>query len=260
LNQGMVNLMEDLQKTNRRTEETARRLSVANTDLENFAYSVSHDLRAPLRGISGFAQILVERYQDTLDEEGHKYLGYVIQASNQMGELIDDLLQYSRLGRKAIQVRPIDCGQVLDDVLAYLGDRITQCNADITLPKEYPVIDANKTLLHQIFLNLIENALIYQKVDQQPIVQIACQQESDYAIISIQDNGIGIPEEYYEKIFNMFQRLHHDNEYSGTGIGLALVKKAVTLLDGDVWVESVLGEGSTFWVKLPAQQVDSRSS
>ena len=254
LNQGMVNLMQDLQIANRRTVETARRLSVANTELENFAYSVSHDLRAPLRSISGFAHILADRHRTSLDTEGKQYLDYVVQASIQMGKLIDDLLQYARLRRRAVQFRLINCRLVLDEIMKDLQNRIEQTQASIILPENMPIVEANQTLLKQIFLNLIQNALIYHTDGQQPIIQVACQEDSNYALISIKDNGIGIAEEFYATIFNMFQRLHHDDEYSGTGIGLALVKTAITLLNGDIWVDSEPGVGSTFWVKLPLKQ------
>jgi len=251
LNQGMVNLMRDLQIANQRTEKTAHRLSVANAELENFAYSVSHDLRAPLRSISGFAQLLTERHREALEEQGQQYLDYVVEASIQMGRLIDDLLQYSRLGRRALQVRPIDAKMVLDEVIKDLHENIQQSQALIELPESMPMITTNHTLLKQILMNLIQNAIIYTKEDHPPEIVVACQEEADYAMISVQDNGVGIAEEHFASIFNMFQRLHHDAEYSGTGIGLALVKKAVTLLNGEIWVESVLGEGSTFWVRLP---------
>jgi PAS domain S-box-containing protein len=254
LNQGMVNLMQDLQVANQRTAETARRLSVVNTELESFAYSVSHDLRAPLRSISGFAQILAERHREELDKQGRQYIDYVVQASIQMGRLIDDLLQYSRLGRRALQVRPLDAAMVLDEVIKDLQEQVHKSQAKIEIPGTLPVIDTNHTLLKQIFMNLIQNALIYTQVDQHPEIEVACQVDSEYAIITVRDNGIGIAEEYFDSIFNMFQRLHHDDEYTGTGIGLALVKKAVTLLKGEIWVESTFEEGSTFWVKLPLSQ------
>jgi PAS domain S-box-containing protein len=257
LNQGMVNLMQDLQVANLRTAETASRLSVANTELESFAYSVSHDLRAPLRSISGFAQILADRHRKGLDEQGRQYIDYVVQASIQMGRLIDDLLQYSRLGRRALQIRPLNAALVMDEVIKDLRDQIEKSQAKIEIPDTFPVIDSNHTLLKQIFTNLIQNALIFTQADQHPEIQVACQVDSEYAIITIRDNGIGIAEEYFESIFNMFQRLHHDAEYTGTGIGLALVKKAVTLLRGEIWVESSIDEGSTFWVKLPLTQEEN---
>lgn len=254
LNKGMVNLMQDLQIANQRTAAAARKLSIANTELENFAYSVSHDLRAPLRSISGFAQILTERHSQDLDDQGKQYIEYVVEASIQMGHLIDDLLQYSRLGRRAVQTRMIDTQLVFDEVLNDLQNQIQDSQAKVIITDELPTIEANHILLKQVFLNLIENALIYQGKNSTPEISISSQEDSEYAIISINDNGIGIEEDYYETIFNMFQRLHYDGEYSGTGIGLALVKKAVTLLNGEIWVDSARNVGSTFWVKMPLYQ------
>lgn len=251
LNQGMINLMADLQKANSRANKNAHQLELANADLEAFAYSVSHDLRAPLRGINGFAHILAERHRQNLDLEGKQYIDYVLQATEQMGLLIDDLLQYSRLGQTAIQPHPVDVGLVIGDVLADLAERIDESEATIVLPDGYPVVEATQTLLKQIFLNLIENALIYHQPGLSPKVEVICRADSDYAMISIRDHGIGISEEHHEAIFNMFQRLHAEEEYPGTGIGLALVKKAVNLLDAEITVDSTPGEGSIFWVKLP---------
>lgn len=254
LNKGMVNLMQDLQNANQRSAEAAKKLYIANTELENFAYSVSHDLRAPLRSISGFAQILSERHSQNLDEQGQQYIEYIVSASIQMGRLIDDLLQYSRLGRRAVQTRLIDTRIVFDEVIKDLHERIEKTGARITLPDNFPEIESNYILLKQIILNLMDNAMVYQEKNTPPEITVSCVEESEYAIFSIQDNGIGIEKEYFETIFNMFQRLHPDDEYSGTGIGLALVKKAVTLLNGEIWVDSELHAGSTFWVKMPVTQ------
>jgi light-regulated signal transduction histidine kinase (bacteriophytochrome) len=224
---------------------------LANKDLESFAYSVSHDLRAPLRGIQGFSHILIDRHLESLDDEGKQYINYILQASTQMESLINDLLQYSRLGRKAVQYTNIDILPIIEAVLADLATLINDTEAKIILPQSYPIIRGDKTLLIQIFLNLIQNALTYNKPNLPPQIQISWRQESEYAIIQVADNGIGISEEFHGKIFTMFQRLHSEDNYPGTGIGLALVKKAVELLNGDVWVESDINQGSTFWVKLP---------
>lgn len=257
LNKGMVNLMQDLQIANQRSEATTKKLAIANTELENFAYSVSHDLRAPLRSISGFAHILADRHRKSLDDQGKQYVDYVVTASIQMGKLIDDLLEYSRLGRRAVQTRQINCKLVLDDALNDLQERIENTRANIILPDHYPIVEANHTLLKQIFLNLIDNALIYCKEGHKPEIKVTCQLDSEYAIISVQDQGMGIAEEHFVSIFNMFQRLHQDDQYLGTGIGLALVKKAVTLMHGEIWVESEIDVGSTFWVKIPLSQDDA---
>jgi PAS domain S-box-containing protein len=231
-------------------ERTAQ-LETANEDLEAFAYSVSHDLRAPLRAISGFAQIIAHRHRASLNEEGRHYFDNIVEASEHMSRLIDDLLRYSRLGRTAVRHQPVALGEVLAQVSDNLADRVAQTGAHLSLPDDLPVVHGDWTLLSQIFTNLLDNALIYHRPGVSPRVVVDCQVEADHVIVSVADNGIGIPPEFHTKIFNLFQRLHRQDQYPGTGIGLAIVKKAAELLGGHVWVESVVGEGSTFFVKLP---------
>ncbi len=250
LNRGMVNLMEDIQRANHQANIAANRLAVANEELEAFAYSVSHDLRAPLRGIRGFAEILAGRHRSDLNEQGREYLDFVVQAGDHMAELIDDLLEYSRLGRRAVRATPMDLELIIDEVLTSLSEIVRQNQAEIILPESYPVVMGDRTPLIQIFINLFDNALKYHRPDVPPTIELSWRGEADFAIIRVSDNGIGIPEEHRDRIFTMFQRLHGD-EVPGTGIGLALVKKAVQLLSGDVQVVSAQGGGSTFIVKLP---------
>jgi PAS domain S-box-containing protein len=249
---------EELRKINAeldlRVAARTAQLSAANAELEAFAYSVSHDLRAPLRAINGFAQILTRRHREALDEEGQKYLGYVVQASEQMGRLIDDLLQYSHLGRRAVSYEMVDCQQVLAQTLEQLAEQIAKSQADIRVPRQLPVIQTDDTLIRQIMFNLLDNALKYQPPGQQALISVTWEAAPDHVTIHVQDNGIGIPPEHHEKIFNVFQRLHNEDEYPGTGVGLALVKKAVELLNGQTGVQSMSGEGSTFWVRLPIQR------
>lgn len=239
----------NLRLEKRVTERTAQ-LQSANQELEAFSYSVSHDLRAPLRAISGFAQILANRHREALNEEGRRYMDNIVLASERMGELIDDLLAYSRLGRKAVSHRPVGLHEVFSFVTGDLAARVAESGATITIAQDLPSVSGDPTLLQQIFANLVGNALIYRKPDISPHVEVKCRAQDDYVIISVADNGIGIEEEYQKKIFNVFQRLHSEDEYPGTGIGLAIVKKSVEMLGGEVWVESKLGKGSTFFVRL----------
>ncbi len=258
LNSGMVNLMADLQVANQRATESAERLAAANRELEAFAYSVSHDLRAPLRGINGFAQILAERHRDDLSEEGQRYVDYVVQSGERMALLIEDLLQYSRMGRRAVRSMPLDCAQVVTEVITALEPMMEEAQARIETPSDFPTVHGDRTLLSQVFSNLIENAIKYHETGIPPLISITCQVEADDVVIRVQDNGIGIAPEYHNKIFDMFQRLHSDEEISGTGIGLALVKKAAYLMEGDVGVESTGEGGSTFWVRLPLGQTEEK--
>jgi len=251
LNRGMVNLMEDIQTANQRANSAASRLAVANQELEAFAYSVSHDLSAPLRGIRGFAEILADRHRAGLDEQGQEYLDYVVQAGDQMAALIADLLEYSRLGRRAAQAVPIDLELIIDEVLGGLSETVRQNQAQIVLPESYPLVMGDRTPLIQIFSNLFDNALKYRRPDLPPKIELLWREDSDYAMIQVSDNGIGIPEEHREQIFILFQRLNSGDDIPGTGIGLALVRKALQLLDGEVEVDSAEGGGTTFIVKLP---------
>jgi len=242
-----------------RVADRTAQLESANQQLEGFSYSVSHDLRAPLRAISGFSQILARRHRGSLDEEGRRYMDNIVLASERMGELIEDLLEYSRLGRKAVTLRPVDLSLVLTRVTGDLAARIAEIGATMTVPPDLPPVSGDPTLLQQIFSNLIGNAVIYHSLDAAPRVDVSCRSDGRYLIVSVADNGIGIAAEYLEKIFNVFQRLHSEEEYPGTGIGLAIVKKSVAMLGGEVWVESKLGVGSTFFVRLEqAEPIDPR--
>ncbi|MBT3313395.1 MAG: PAS domain S-box protein [Anaerolineae bacterium] len=236
-----------------RVKERTRELSTANKELESFTYSVSHDLRAPLRAISGFAEIIKVRHKLSLNEEGQHYFDNIVDASKRMGRLIDDLLSYSRLGRTSVQQNPVPLAGVLADIIKDMQDYLDELHGTITIPEGLPIVMGNRTILSQIFTNLLENAITYRKTDTPPQVEITHQIEGEQVIIKVCDNGIGIPAEHQEKIFAIFQRLHRDEEYPGTGIGLATVKKSVELLAGVVWVESKVEEGSRFFVKLPKE-------
>ncbi len=238
----------------RRVLERTAQLQAANEELKSFAYSVSHDLRAPLRAIHGFARIISEDYQDKLDDRGKHYFNNIVIASQRMDQLIQDLLAYSRVGRRAVGFQPIPLKEFFKSILQDLSSEIQQARATIILPDHLPTVQSDLTLLRQIFLNLFSNAVRYHKPDTPPEVQLKIQQTKGKIIFAVSDNGIGIAERYHKKIFNIFQRLHSQDAYPGTGIGLAIVKKAVDLLKGRVWIESREGIGSIFYVELPGKQ------
>ena len=219
-------------------------------ELESFSYSVSHDLRAPLRAIIGFGEIINERYSDALNKEGRRYLNNIIKSGSQMGQLIEDLLKYSRLGHKSVQNIPIPLEKIFRHVIGNLKGKTDECGGAVEIPVEMPVVMAGKTLLIQILTDLIENALIYRKKDTPLRIQVSCEEKNGWVTIGIADNGIGIAPEFQKKIFNVFQRLHSESDYPGTGIGLAIVKKSVEIMGGEVRVESSPGKGSTFYIKL----------
>lgn len=228
------------------------RVAECTLQLESFSYSVSHDLRAPLRAISGFSQILARRHRHELGGEGRHFLDNIVQASAHMGQLIDDLLGYSRRGRKAIMLKPEALGQFLDKIRTTLQPRIAETGASPHIPGDPPAVNGDHTLLSQIFINLIDNALTYRKHGVPAQVSLRWRDTGDrQVVISVTDNGIGIAPEHFEKIFQVFQRLHSQDEHPGTGIGLAVVQKSVDMQDGKVWLESAAGSGTAFHVQLP---------
>ena len=235
-------------------ERTAQ-LADINKELESFSYSISHDLRAPLRAIFGFSQILSNRHKASLNEEGQQYMDYIVQASVRMEHLINDLLDYSRLGRKSVDIHPVLPNKVIDAVYSDFKQRLDDIGAQFIVDKDIPEILGNESLLQQIFINLIGNAITYRRNNVPLEIRIGFEQNAKSVTIKISDNGIGIPKEYWEKIFNIFQRLHSEDKYPGTGIGLATVRKSVSMLNGTIWVESVVDKGTTFFIHLPKSKI-----
>lgn len=239
-----------------RVQDRTAALEATNSELESFAYSVSHDLRAPLRAISGFAHIITRRHLKDLGEEGQHYFDNIVRAAEHMGRLIDDLLRYGRLGQTGVSLSPVQPGQLFDTVLDTLSESIRRSGARVEVAVDLPVVLADKTLLGQLFVNLVENALEYQPPGATPEIRVTWSTVDERVLLHIADNGIGIDPRFHEKIFRPFQRLHPANVYPGTGIGLAIVAKAAALMAGRVWVDSKPGGGSTFHVDLaPARAV-----
>ncbi len=232
-------------------DQRTAELQIANQDLEDFAYSVSHDLKAPLRAITGFSEIISRRHRDSLNEEGRRYFDHIVAGGDHMNRLIEDILRYSRLGRHAVQVRPVPLADVFSALADTFQDRLKEVGGRLEIPDDPPTVRADPTLLSQIFTNLVDNGLSYHRPDVAPRVEIRWRTEGDRVIVSVGDDGIGIPAEFQEKAFNIFQRLHSDTAIPGTGIGLAIVKKAAAMIGGRVRLESAEGEGCTFHVDLP---------
>ncbi len=247
----------ELKQLNSELELRVRQRTVqfesANKELESFSYSVSHDLRAPLRAISGFSEIIARRHRAELNEEGQHYIDNIVQASARMGQLIDDLLTYARLGRAGVRHEPVALASLVGEISRNMQAHLDEIHATLSIAEGLPAVTGDQTLLSQVFTNLLENAINYHKPGLPPQVSLTYYNEDKEVVFSVKDNGIGILPEYQEKIFIMFQRLHSEEEYPGTGIGLATVRKSVELLGGNVWVESKVGEGSTFFVRLPKE-------
>jgi signal transduction histidine kinase len=232
----------------------ARRLELqsANRELEAFAYSVSHDLRAPLRGVQGMAQALSEDYGNRLEPEARQYVERIVGASKRMDMLVRDLLEYSRVSRSAVELKPVELKTVLDEAQAIVSADAEQSGAVLQVDlNTMPVVLANHTLLRQVLVNLLSNAIKFVSPGTKPMVQIAVHQATRTVRLSVTDNGIGIAPEYQGKVFRIFERLHSIQEYPGTGIGLAIVQKAMSQMKGEVGLESATGKGSCFWIQLP---------
>jgi signal transduction histidine kinase len=229
-----------------------RQLTAANRELEAFTYSVSHDLRAPLRAISGFAQILDKDCRESIGEEGRRCLERIMATSARMATLIEDLLLYARTACAPEGAVPVRLASLTQHLITIFGERIASAGARVEILEPLATPLGDPTLVGQILNNLVDNALTYHCVHGTPQVRITSKRIGAHVVIQVADNGIGIEPEYHEKIFQVFQRLHSRDEYPGTGLGLAIVAKAVRVMEGDVSVESALGRGSTFTVRLPA--------
>ncbi len=227
---------------------TAEELARSNKDLEQFAYVASHDLREPLRTVTGFVQILQDRYQDKLDARAGEYINFAVEGARRMQQLIDDLLTYSRVGSSAA-IKLWNTQKSLDRALSFLKGSIAESKAWITVDP-MPTLYADGTLLAQVFQNLIGNAIKFRS-EAPPEIHIGAKRSKDAWLFWVKDNGIGMDPEYSQKIFVIFKRLHTRDKYPGTGIGLAICKKIVEQHGGEIWVESESGKGSTFYFTLP---------
>ena len=226
--------------------ETAK---AANEDLESFSYSVSHDLRAPLRAIGGFSRIVIEDHSAVLDADGLRYLHLVEKSTQQMGQLIDDLLTFSRTGRQELQVQKVSTTSVVKAALEDLKTMQENRRVDICV-SELPDCDADPSLLRQVWLNLIANAFKYTRKRDPAVITIGSRREGETDVFFIRDNGAGFDMKYADKLFGVFQRLHLADDYEGTGVGLALVQRIVQRHGGRVWTEAQLNRGATFYFTL----------
>ena len=230
-------------------EDAARDLEHSNEDLRQFAQIASHDLQEPLRMVSGFLKMLEDRYKGQLDGKAREYIGFAVEGATRMSYLIRDLLEYSRVERRGQDLRPTEARKSLGGALANLQSSIKGAGATVTYD-DLPTIQADPTQLMQIFQNLIGNAIKFRGTDRPCHVHVGAEQKDGRWVFWVRDNGIGIAPEQYNRIFVIFQRLHTRDKYPGTGIGLAICKKIVERHGGKIWVESKLGEGTTFYFAL----------
>lgn len=231
-------------------EQRTAELQKLNAELKSFASTVSHDLKTPLRAISGFTQIIHENYADKLDANGLLYLQKISESSQKMTTLIEDLMTYSRLNQTEIRYCAVDLNQTVDEILKQLQSEIQHKQAQISVNSPLPTVYGNRIIIEQMLINLIQNGLKFVPPERSPKIIIRPENNTEYVRLWIEDNGIGIEEKYLNRIFNPFERLHPNKTFPGTGLGLAIVSKGIERLNGRFGVASIPGEGSKFWIEL----------
>ena len=239
-----------LKLLNENLELRAKELAISNAELEQFAFVASHDLQEPLRMVTSFLSQLEKKYGNLLDEKAHQYIHFAVDGAKRMRQIILDLLDFSRIGRDEDEMQTFSLKDVVDEVVQLQKKLIMEKKGVISYDA-LPSIHSYRFPMIQVFQNLISNALKYSKKDPAPIIEIKSEDKGTHFLISVKDNGIGINPEYFDKIFIIFQRLHAREEYGGTGMGLAIVKKIIERMGGEIWVESERNIGTTFYFTLP---------
>ena len=247
--QAEAKILELNQSLEARVLERTAQLESANKELEAFSYSVSHDLRAPLRAVDGFSQAVLEDYRDLLPEDGRRYLQIIRDGAQRMGTLIDDLLAFSRLSRAPITRLPINMGRIVDDALDELGYRNGDPKVRVSVGP-MPSGVGDPSLIKQVWLNLLSNALKYTRKREVSVIEVGCDSSGGRDVFFVKDNGTGFDMLYANKLFGVFQRLHRADEYEGTGVGLAIVQRVIHRHGGEVWAEAALDRGATFFFTL----------
>lgn len=246
---------EELAFQKKEKEKRAEELIIANQELESFSYSVSHDLRAPIRAISSYAKILEEEYSHKLDHDGIKALNSIVRNSKRMGELIDDLLAFSRLGRKQVAFSEINMTNMVIAVKEELLSEVHDGENKIEFKMNVlPPANGDPGLIRQVWINLISNAIKYSEKKEKTYIEIGAYKDGNFNVYYVKDKGDGFDMQFYDKLFGVFQRLHTPEEFEGTGIGLAIVQKIIQRHNGKVWAESKVKEGSSFYFSLPSIQ------
>jgi PAS domain S-box-containing protein len=243
---------EQIRQLNDDLQKNLAQLEITNKELESFSYSVSHDLRAPLRALDGYSKMLEDEYIGKLDEEGVRLFGIIRRNAWKMGKLIDDLLEFSKLGRKEVIKSEVNVERLVKTAMEDIGETVRH-QAKITVNPLLPVY-ADYSLLSYVWTNLLSNAIKYSSKKPDPQIEIGCVDEGSEIVYFIRDNGVGFSMDYVDKLFGVFQRLHKATEFEGTGVGLAIVQRIVTKHGGRVWAEGKPNEGAVFYFSLPREE------
>lgn len=246
----LMNILEDMEVERTRTEQSKALVEAANKELEAFSYSVSHDLRAPLRAIGGFSEAIIEDYMPLLDDQGKRYLHFIAENANKMGQLIDDLLSFSRLGRQVMAATTVDLNALAELTIEELRDQTADREISFaveTVPPAY----GDGPMLRQVLINLLSNAVKFTRTRKTAQIEFGYLPEAGKDAYYVRDNGVGFDMQYGDKLFGVFQRLHSVEEFEGTGVGLALVHRIITRHGGRVWAEGRVDRGATFYFSLP---------
>ena len=227
-------------------QDLLRRLQRSNDELQTFAYAVSHDLQEPLRMVSSYLKLLVRRHAEDVSPEAREFIDFAVDGAERMHKQIQDLLTYSRVTTQGHDPEEVDMNRVVDDVRRNLSVAIEETGAVVETAHSLPVVEADPSQMVSLLQNLVGNAIKYRAPDRTPRVVVAAREEDGQTVFSVADNGIGIEDKYFERIFQVFQRLHKRDDISGTGIGLAVARRIVDRHGGRIWVESTPGEGSTY--------------
>jgi light-regulated signal transduction histidine kinase (bacteriophytochrome) len=250
LNKQLKRELAERKRAEEKVKESLEELERSNTELEQFAYAASHDLQEPLRMVTSYAQLLEKRYKDKLDDDAKDFINYAVGGATRMQKMIDGLLLYSRIQTRGKHFVPIDCSSVVAQAISNLKIHIDETHA-IVESDDLPTINADEMQLIRLFQNLIDNALKFHG-SEVPRIHISASGRGNKWMFSISDNGIGIDSKYKDRIFVIFQRLHGEEEFPGTGMGLAICKRIVERHSGQIWVDSDLGQGATFYFTIPS--------
>jgi signal transduction histidine kinase len=247
---GLNSVIDELENHIQLLKNSNINLEYANKELDSFSYSVSHDLRAPLRAINGYSQVLMEDYGNKLDEDGKKTINTIIKNAFKMGALIDDLLTFSRVGKQDLKKVTLSMNSIVDSIIREFTNQ-EQKNTIEFIVKNLDDVEGDSSMIKQVFTNLISNAAKYSGKKEKAIIEIGSHKEKENIVYYVKDNGAGFDMKYYNKLFGVFQRLHSSSEFEGTGVGLALAQRIIKKHSGEVWAEAEVDKGACFYFSIP---------